>query len=120
MKPTIKECFYLNKKGRCCSPEIYRKVEGMDTGKLCPFKLDDLVFGTNNPYDMKCLEFTPKRESFNESLTMQNPETDSGSRNTVDDRATLHISSTSPVKNAKTCLRLDNSASKKTNKSEGT
>ena len=60
-KPTIKECFYLSKDGRCCSPEIYRKVEGMDTGKLCPFNLDAYVFGIENPHTMTCLEFTPKR-----------------------------------------------------------
>jgi hypothetical protein len=60
-KPTIKECFYLSKAGRCCSPEIYRKIEGMDTGKLCPFNLDDLVFRTHNPNEPTCLEFTPKR-----------------------------------------------------------
>jgi hypothetical protein len=61
-KPTIKECFYLNKEGCCCSPEVYRKVEGMDTGKLCPFNLDDLVFRTDNPQEPTCLEFTPRRD----------------------------------------------------------
>jgi hypothetical protein len=60
MKPTITECFYL-KDGKCCSVEVYRKVNGMDTGMPCPFSPTELVFKTNNPNEPTCLEFTPRR-----------------------------------------------------------
>ena len=67
LKPKIKECFFRTSDGKCCSPEIYRFIEGMESGKPCPFapELDVFYLGTpfENMYRQRCLEFRPKEEA---------------------------------------------------------
>lgn len=64
-KPTIKECYWL-RDGKCTSQEIYRKVNGMETGDACPFDPDEWAFkdwhGIQPHERMKCLEFAPRRD----------------------------------------------------------
>jgi hypothetical protein len=62
----IKSCFYRTQDGKCCSPEIYRKVDGMNTGMPCPFDAAACAFvldGIDNRLgNLRCLEFCPNRE----------------------------------------------------------
>jgi hypothetical protein len=56
----IKQCFFL-KDGKCMSPEIYRKVNGMETGDACPFDPEEWAFndwkGIKPDQRLRCLEF---------------------------------------------------------------
>jgi len=52
----IADCFFL-KDGKCCSPEIYRIIEGMDSGKPCPFNSEDSAFMNGQ---LHCLEHRMK------------------------------------------------------------
>ena len=62
----IKECFFLRNR-KCTSPEIYRKVNGMETGDKCPFDPDEWAFknwvGITPDQRLTCLEFRHEHNS---------------------------------------------------------
>jgi|WetSurMetagenome_2_1015567.scaffolds.fasta_scaffold47303_6 hypothetical protein len=62
-RPQIKDCFFLDAKGKCRSPEIYRFYDDMDTGKTCPIIPTLTAFfddGSSYANQLRCKEFRPK------------------------------------------------------------
>jgi hypothetical protein len=62
-RPVIKDCYFRSKEGKCCSPEIDRFLEDMDTGKPCPINPEFTAFyddGTSHANELRCHEFRPR------------------------------------------------------------
>jgi hypothetical protein len=56
----IKHCFWRSEDGKCGSPEIYRFLKDMETGKPCPIDPELTAFfldGSSYSGKLRCPEF---------------------------------------------------------------